>query len=94
MQKLKKVLRAKGIIYDEDEYMILMHGMEYDQCQELVAITETAIITIWYSAVMDPVLKLWDHKTLQPIGQQDLYPMETFNGNRTWCSFAYGEEER
>ena len=90
MQKLKKVLKAKGIIYDEDEYMILMHGMEYDQCQKLVDITETAIITVWYSAVMDPVLKLWDRKTLELIGGQDMYPMKTFNGNRTWCSF--GEE--
>ena len=94
MRKLTKVLKEKGIIYDEDDFMILMHGAEYDQCQKLVDITETAIITIWYSAVMDPVLKLWDRKTFKPIGQQDLFPMRSFKGNRTWCSFAYEEETK
>jgi len=94
MQKLKKVLKAKGIIYDENDVMILMHGAEYDQCAKLVAVTEKYIITVWHSAVMDSMLRLYDRHTFAPIAEQYLYPDEcSFFGNDKWGSYVCCGEE-
>ena len=91
MNALKRELRKRGIIYDTDEYEVLMRGAEYDTCEQLVSVTETAVITVFYSAVLDPILRLYDRRTLAPIGEQDMFPSRSFKGNRTWGSFAYKE---
>ena len=61
MTRLKKELTKRGIIWEESDLMMM--GPEYDTSQHLVDITEDFIITVHYSAVLDPVLTLWDRRT-------------------------------
>ena len=93
MTALKRELTKRGILYDEDEYMIIMHGAEYDQCTKLVSVTESIVTVVWYSAVLDPVLRLYDRKTIEPVGEQLLHKETMFNGKKTWGSYGYVEEE-
>jgi len=72
MTRLKKELTNRNIIWDADDYMIMM-GPEHDTCSELVDITDQFVITCFHSAVLDPILHLYDRKTLQLIAYQDLY---------------------
>ena len=96
MNRMTKELRNRGIIFDADEYKITMYGMEYDNDQKLVGIYGDVIVAVWFSAVMDPEFRLYDRRTLELIGGQDLLPYETFTGSRTWGSWAnvpYEESE-
>lgn len=89
MNRLKKELQNRGIIYQPDEIDIVMKGIEYDMAQVLVGFTSEVIICLWESAVMEPILRLYDAHTLTEIGEQQLYPDRTFSGARTWGSYAY-----
>lgn len=89
MNRLKKELTNRGIIYQPDEIDIVIKGVEYDMAQTLVDFTSEVIICLWSSAVMEPILKLYDAHTLTEIGEQQLYPDHTFSGARTWGSYAY-----
>lgn len=89
MTRLKKELTERGIIYDADEYMIMM-GPEHDEDARLVSITDKFLITVVYSAVLDPVLYLYDRKTLKRIAYQNLYPETMFFGQHfdKWMSWV------
>jgi len=87
MTRLKKELEKAGIIYEADEFEC-MKGAEYDWCRKLVDITDNFIITVFYSAVLDPELHIFDKNTFEMIAQQNLYPddMRLFDNNR-WGSY-------
>jgi len=91
MTRLKKELMARGIIYnapDNPSYI------EQDEERHLVDIVDEFIITVWYSAVLDPEIHIFNRRTLKMVGGQDLRPDRTFWGqSRTWGSFAIIEEE-
>ena len=89
MTRLKKELSARGIIYDADELDILFKGAEYDNSESLVDITSDFLITVHYSAVLDPFFRIYDRHTLTEIGEQQMYPERSFSGCRTWGSYAY-----
>ena len=93
MNRLTKELKKAGIIYEADDYAIIMKGVEYDNDQKLVGIFGDVIVTIWSSAVMDPEFRLYDRRTFAPIGSQDMFPYTTFSGSRSWGSFVYMDEE-
>jgi len=89
MRKMDKVFTEKGIIFEADEFDI-MKGPEYDTSAQVVDITDKFIITICYSAVLDPILYIWDRYTLQRIAYQNLYPETMFFGIRfdKWMSWV------
>ena len=89
MNRLKKELQNRGIVYEADDYEVIMRGAEYDCCEKLVSFTSEIVITVFYSAVLDPVLHIYDAHTLTEIGEQQLYPERSFSGCRTWGSYAY-----
>lgn len=89
MNRLKKELAARGIVYEADEIDIVMHGIEHDNAERLVSFTSDIIITVWESAVMDPVFRLYETRTLKAIGEQNVYPEMSFAGCRTFGSYAY-----
>lgn len=74
MTRLKKELTKAGIIFEADDYDIIMKGAEYDCCQRVVDITPDFIITVYYSAVLDPMFNIYDRRTFQFIAQQDVSP--------------------
>ena len=82
MTRLKREMLERGIIYEADEQM-MMWGPEYDTCQRLVDITNDFIIAVWYSAVLDPMLNIFDRKTFQFIAQQDMMPDYEFFGEKS-----------
>lgn len=92
MTRLEKELRNRGIVFDADDMMIAMHGIEYDMDEHLVTITGDFIITRWSSAVLDSELRIYDRRTFEMIGSQDLFPSFAFNGGRTWHSYGCTEE--
>lgn len=73
MTRLKKELTKAGIIFEADDYDI-MKGAEYDCCQRVVDITSDFIITVYHSAVIDPMFNIYDRRTFQFIAQQDVSP--------------------
>ena len=89
MNRLKKELHNRGITYDANEINIIMHGAEYDNAERLVSFTSDIIITVWESAVVDPVFRLYETRTLKVIGEQNVYPEMSFSGCRTFGSYAY-----
>ena len=97
MRRMDKVFTEKGIIFEADEYDIVMKGAEYDTCRQLVDITKDFIITIMYSAVLDPIFYIYDRHTFDLIAEQDLYPSYMFANedsaktSRTWGSYAWVE---
>ena len=82
MRRMDKVFEEKGITYEADDRMIMM-GAEYDCCQKVVDITKDFIITVYYSAVLDPMLNIFDRKTFQFIAQQDMMPDYEFFGEKS-----------
>ena len=91
MTRLKKELEKAGIIYEADEYMIMM-GPEHDSCRKLVDITKDFIITVFYSAVLDPEIHIFDKNTFEMIAQQNLYPDDMcFIDSNRWGSFVWSE---
>ena len=89
MTKLEKVLTDKGIIYEADEYMMMM-GPEHDCCRKLVEITDQFIITVFYSAVLDPEIHIFDRHTFEIVAQQNLYPdpYGLFGERNRWGSYV------
>ena len=93
MRKLNKVLLDKGILYEADEWDI-MRGAEYDISRQLVEITKDFIITVMYSAVLDPIFYLYDRKTLELIGEQNVFPEpKIWGAGNTWGSYCWTGEE-
>lgn len=91
MNRLAKELRDRNITYSANEQMIWL-GAEHDEDAYLVSIDRDFLITVVYSAVLDPVLRIYDRRTLKAIGEQQLYPERMFGDNsRTWFSFGYTE---
>ena len=88
MTRLEKELTRRGIIYQPNDFLTGM-GAEYDVLAELVTIDKDFLITAVYSATVDTELCVYDRKTLQPIGRQQLFPEYTFGNSRTWLSWAY-----
>lgn len=95
MTRLKKELMKKHIIFEADEYDIVMKGMEYDQCRKLVDIVGNFIITAYYSAVLDTELHIFDKNTMMQIAVQDLYPDQnpclTAKHINRWGSWVFDE---
>lgn len=94
MTRLKVELQKRNIIFDEDDVMIALKGMEYDRCAKLVSITDKFIITVMYSAVMDPILYIYDRFTFKPIAEQQLYKdIQSFGCGyfNPWYSMVYEE---
>lgn len=92
MTRLKRTLIEKGIITDANAFVNPYDTYETEI--NLVSITETVLTTVMYSNVLDPILFLYDRRTLEPIGQQDLYPTRNLcNGKRTWGSWGNTEKE-
>lgn len=89
MNRLTRELRNRGIVYDADEIYIVLHGVEYDNSERLVSFTNDIIVTVWESAVTDPIFKLYEARTLKAIGEQYVYPEMSFSGSRTFGSYAY-----
>lgn len=88
MNKMEKFLENKGIIYEADEFE-MMKGPEYDWCRKLVDITDQFIITVMYSAVLDPEIHIFDRHTFEMVAQQNLYPdpYGLFGERNKWGSY-------
>lgn len=98
MTRLKAELAKRGIIYEADYYNIVMRGPEYDCSAKLVDVTSDFIITIFYSAVLDPMLNIYDRRTFELIAQQDVRPDYMFFGDKSknpWgvAVMVYGDGE-
>jgi len=94
MNRLKRELLSRGITYEPDEIDIITKGAEYDYCEKLVSFTSEIIITAIYSAVLDPILRLYDAHTLAPIGEQDMYKDPDWFGKparNPWGSCGFTE---
>lgn len=88
MTRLKKELEKCGILYEADEFEI-MKGAEYDWCRKLVDITKDFIITVMYSAVLDPEIHIYDRRTFELVAKQDMYPSVGLMGHtRQWGSYC------
>ena len=77
MTRLKKELIQREIIFDHDgcgEVYYHQYRPEYDDCQKLVGVTDQFIICVYYSAVLDPELRLYDRYTFKLIAGQLLRP--------------------
>lgn len=89
MTRLKKELEKRNIIFEADEIEIAK-GIEHDCSAYLVAITDKFIITVVYSAVVEPALYIHDRFTLELIGKQDLYKdTHLFCVTNPWHGFIY-----
>ena len=93
MRAVERELAKRGILYESSDEDV-MRGAEYDTSKQLVDITDKFIITIMYSMVLDPTLYIYDRKTLNLIGEQQLYPDYTFANptsnktSKTWGSWG------
>lgn len=88
MRKMDKVFREKGITFEPDETM-MWYGPEYDCDRKIVEITDKFIIAVYSSAVLEPILYLYDRFTLNLIGTQLMYPEQLFNDRtRTWMAWV------
>lgn len=92
MNRLTKELTNRGIIYEAEDYLIGM-GPEYDNSASLAFIDGDFLVTIHYSAVLDPTFRIYDAHTLTLIGVQNRYLDIDFNGGKTWGSYAWIDEE-
>lgn len=96
MTRLKKELLKRGILFEADEMDVIMKGVEYDCSASLVEITSEFIITVMYSAVLDPVLYIYDRFTFKPIGEQELHKDTQTDGGfdwfNPWHSMVYERE--
>ena len=71
MTRLEKELRNRGILFEADE-LDIMRGPEHDVETWLIDITDTVIIIGWASQVMPNRFNLYDRKTLELIGTQQM----------------------
>lgn len=81
MRKMDKVFYEKGIAYEDDPYW--NKAPEYECCQRVVDITKDFIITVYYSAVLDPMFNIYDRYTFEFIAQQDVNPDYYFFGEKS-----------
>jgi hypothetical protein len=87
---MKKELAKRNIIFEADEIDIALKGIEYDTSAHLVAVTDKFIITVVYSAVIEPMFYLYDRFTFERIGEQEVYKdMQWFCVSNPWHSFVY-----
>jgi hypothetical protein len=90
MTRLKKELAKRNIIFTADELEIALKGIEHDCSAHLVAVTDKFIITVVYSAVLNPVFYIYDRHTFELIGEQELYKdTQLFSVSNPWHSFIY-----
>lgn len=90
MTRLKKELEKRNIIFEADELEIALKGIEYDCSASLVTVTDKFIITVVYSAVVEPMLYIYDRFTLELIGSQEVYKdTQLFSVSNPWHSFIY-----
>jgi len=90
MTRLKKELEKRSIIFEADEITIALKGIEYDCSASLVAVTDKFIITVVYSAVIEPMFYIYNRFTLELIGEQELYKdTQLFSVSNPWHSFVY-----
>lgn len=82
--RLTKELKRRGIIF-EDEMSAVESG------RDVFAIVGDFLITVYYASVIDPQFHIYDRRTLEPIGGQNVYPEEYhFNdSNDKWYSFTF-----
>lgn len=73
MSRLTKELKKRGIVFEADD-LAIMRGAEYDIAESFFTVAGNFIITIWSSAVLDPIFKIYDCRTLKLVGTQNVYP--------------------
>jgi hypothetical protein len=82
MNRLKKELTKRGIIYKAD------YNDEYDQSESLVIITDRVIVTIYESLVLPSMYKFYDKNTYEFIGAQDTTKSQgIIMNNNPWSSY-------
>lgn len=85
MNRLKKELTARGIIYQNDD--------QYEEGRELVTVTPNFIITLWGCNVLPTEIHLFD-KQFNLIAKQNLIPEDMFfQEGKTWNSYVFGKED-
>ena len=90
MRRLEKELEKRNIIFKADEIAIALKGIEYDSEASLVAVTDKFIITVVYSAVVEPMFYIYDRFTFELVGEQELYKdTQLFCTCNPWHSFIY-----
>ena len=80
MRRMDKVFYEKSIAYEDDPYW---NNTPYECCQAVVEITKDYIITVFYSSVLDPMFNLYDRRTFEFVGQQNVNPEYTFFGEKS-----------
>ena len=95
MRRMDKEFKKVGLVYDsmDNIYNQIYYCPENDMSQHVVEVTEQFIICVWYSEVLDPELRLYDHN-YNLIATQNLYPDQMCFGNNKWSSYVLGEDER
>ena len=89
MNRLKKELIKRNVLYEADQEHI-ERGPEYDVSRQFVTITEKVIVTVMYSAILDPMFYLYDRNTYELIGQQNVFPEPKIWGKgNTFGSFCW-----
>ncbi len=96
MNRMTKDFKKAGLIYDsmDDIHNQIYYRPENDMSQHVVSVTDKFIICVWYSEVLDPELRLYDHQ-YKLIATQNLYPdTMCFGVENKWMSYVLGEEDR
>ena len=88
--KWEEKLKEAGLIYDtmENYYNQIYYRPEDDMCQTVVDITDDFIICAWYSGVLEPEIRLYDHQ-YNLVAVQRMYKDACFG----WLSFVFGPED-
>lgn len=85
MTKLEKVMIEKGLIWNEDEVDILLHGIEYDNCCTLQFVTKGFVVTKFDSAVLPSEFRIYD-RNFNLIATQNVHKDSMF-GWESYCCF-------
>lgn len=96
MRRMTKEFKKVGLIYNsmDDINNQIYYRPENDNCQYVVDITDKFIVCVWYSEVLDPELRLYDH-SYNLIATQNLYlDSMCFGVANKWMSYVLGEDER
>ena len=84
MNRLKKELISRGIVYENDG--------GYEEGRSFITITEKYIITLWGCNVLPLEIHLFD-KNFKLIGKQNLFPERwLFRDGYTWFSQVFDKE--
>ena len=89
MNRLEKVLKQKGIIYQADEWAC-MRGAEYDEAQYVIDIDyKSGIIICEYdNAVLPSEFRIYDARTLTLIGGQQVHKSD-WGGFESWADIPF-----